>query len=74
MRKRTALFLAGATIASLAQIPAVAQTRNAPAPQHKLTIATGGAFTSLDPHYHNLGPNNTLAAYVQQFSLWKIGL
>jgi peptide/nickel transport system substrate-binding protein len=30
----------------------------------KLTIAVGGAFTSMDPHYHNLGPNNGLTAYV----------
>ena len=29
-----------------------------------LTVGVGGAFTSLDPHYHNLGPNNVLADYV----------
>jgi peptide/nickel transport system substrate-binding protein len=29
-----------------------------------LNIATGGAFTSLDPHYHNLTPNNVLADYL----------
>jgi peptide/nickel transport system substrate-binding protein len=48
---------------------AAAQQRNPPqkaeAPQqHKLTIAVGGAFTSMDPHYHNLGPNNSLTSYV----------
>jgi peptide/nickel transport system substrate-binding protein len=35
--------------------PAIAQTLN---------IAVGGAFTSLDPHYHNLGPNNVLADHI----------
>lgn len=29
-----------------------------------LNIATGGAFSSLDPHYHNLTPNNVLADYI----------
>ena len=29
-----------------------------------LTVATGGAFTSIDPHYHNLGPNNSIANFV----------
>ena len=36
-------------------LPVMAQT---------LTIGSGGAFTSLDPHYHNFGPNNVLADYV----------
>jgi peptide/nickel transport system substrate-binding protein len=36
-------------------LPAAAQTLN---------IATGGAFTSMDPHFHNLGPNNVIASYV----------
>jgi peptide/nickel transport system substrate-binding protein len=35
-----------------------------PPAQHKLAIAVGGAFTSMDPHYHNLGPNNALTSYV----------
>ncbi|GAC1344645.1 MAG: ABC transporter substrate-binding protein [Acetobacteraceae bacterium] len=26
-----------------------------------LNVGTGGAFTSLDPHYHNLTPNNLIA-------------
>ncbi len=34
------------------------------AAQDSLTVATGGAFTSIDPHYHNLGPNNSIANYV----------
>lgn len=32
--------------------------------QRGLTIATGGAFTSLNPHDHNLGPNNLIATYI----------
>ncbi len=39
----------------LVPLPAVSQTLN---------IAVGGAFTSMDPHYHNLGPNNLLTTYV----------
>lgn len=34
------------------------------AAQKTLTIAVGGAFTSMDPHYHNLNPNNVLTSYV----------
>ena len=36
-------------------LPAAAQTLN---------VATGGAFTSMDPHFHNLGPNNVITSYV----------
>lgn len=32
--------------------------------QKTLNVAVGGAFTSMDPHYHNLGPNNVLTQYV----------
>lgn len=32
--------------------------------QKTLTIGTGGAFTSIDPHYHNLTPNNMIAFYL----------
>jgi peptide/nickel transport system substrate-binding protein len=32
--------------------------------QNTLTVGTGGAFTSLDPHYHNLGPNNIVAGHI----------
>ncbi len=39
------------------------QTLNA-AERQTLNVATGGAFTSMDPHYHNLGPNNVLTTYV----------
>jgi peptide/nickel transport system substrate-binding protein len=41
-----------------------ALAQQAPAAQYKLNIAVGGAFTSMDPHYHNLGPNNALTSYV----------
>ena len=40
------------------------QTRPAPPVQYKLTIAVGGAFTSMDPHFFNFGPNNSLTSYV----------
>ncbi len=52
MRLKLATVLTGLVIAAL---PATAQT---------LTVATGGAFTSMDPHYHNLTPNNVLTSYV----------
>ncbi len=32
--------------------------------QKTLTVATGGAFTSIDPHYHNLGPNNIVSYHI----------
>jgi len=32
--------------------------------QKTLNVATGGAFTSLDPHYHNLNPNNVVATHI----------
>ncbi len=36
----------------------------APAAQaQNLTIAVGGNITSMDPHFHNLGPNNNIAQY-----------
>lgn len=53
MRTRTALL---ASCFCLAALPALAQ--------RTLNIAVGGAFTSMDPHYHNLGPNNVLTSYV----------
>ena len=36
----------------------------AAAEQHTLNVAVGGAFTSMDPHFFNLGPNNVLTSYV----------
>ncbi len=39
-------------------------TPPAMAQQRTLNIAVGGAFTSMDPHYHNLNPNNVLTEYV----------
>jgi peptide/nickel transport system substrate-binding protein len=73
MRIRRFLSLAGVLIVALVA-PAMAQQhtppRTAPAaapvpkPQHKLTIGVGGAFSSMDPHFFNLGPNNGLTSYV----------
>ncbi len=59
MRTRLASCLFAWTLASMALLapPAAAQPRT-------LTIAVGGAFTSMDPHYHNLNPNNVLTEYV----------
>ena len=34
------------------------------AAQNTLTIGVGGAFTAMDPHYFNMGPNNVLTSYV----------
>ena len=53
MRIATALL---ATSLSVATLPAWAEGT--------LNIATGGAFSSMDPHYHNLGPNNVMTSYV----------
>jgi peptide/nickel transport system substrate-binding protein len=59
--KRFAL-LAAQSIAALC----IATTHaNAQPPKAStLNLAVGGAFTSLDPHYHNLGPNNVLADHI----------
>ena len=35
-----------------------------PAVASEVTIAVGGAFTSLDPHYHNLTPNSALTQHL----------
>jgi len=71
MRTGKAVCVAGALLAIVGLAPAAAQQQSAPArpnqvpaAQHKLTIAVGGAFSSMDPHYHNLGPNNGLTSYV----------
>jgi peptide/nickel transport system substrate-binding protein len=50
--RRWLLLLASVCLAS----PALAQKT--------LTVATGGAFTSIDPHYHNLNPNNVIAQHI----------
>lgn len=50
--RRWLLLLASLCLAS----PAMAQKT--------LNVATGGAFTSIDPHYHNLGPNNIVASHI----------
>jgi peptide/nickel transport system substrate-binding protein len=54
-------FAFAALLAGAAILPAASARAAEPA---VLNVATGGAFTSLDPHYHNLGPNNVLADYV----------
>jgi peptide/nickel transport system substrate-binding protein len=52
-----------ALAASAALLPhsGFAQAKEGP---KTLNIGTGGAFTSLDPHYHNLGPNNIIANHL----------
>ncbi len=37
---------------------------SAPARAQTLTLAVASAPTSVDPHYHNLGPNNSLADHI----------
>lgn len=49
-------ILASATVASvLATVPALAED---------LTIGLASEPTAMDPHYHNLGPNNAMARHV----------
>jgi peptide/nickel transport system substrate-binding protein len=47
--------LLGALCAALLAAPAAAQT---------LTIGAGAPVTSIDPHFHNLGPNNALTMHI----------
>ena len=46
----------------LVAIPLLAFSLAAPAAD--LSIALGGDVTSMDPHFHNLTPNNNLGAHV----------
>ena len=55
IKRRTALLLPAALLGArraAAQVPST------------LTIGTGGAFTSIDPHYHRLTPNNQIADHL----------
>ena len=73
-RKPAALFGALTLGVALASPSAPAQQRHTPIPApaaknpqpppRKLTIAVGGAFNSMDPHYFNFGPNNAVTGYV----------
>jgi peptide/nickel transport system substrate-binding protein len=54
MRRKTIGLVAGLALLAM---PAAAQ-------QQSLNVAVGGAFTSMDPHFFNLGPNNVLTSYV----------
>jgi peptide/nickel transport system substrate-binding protein len=48
-------FVAAAAVGLAAALPAAAQN---------LTIAVGAPITSIDPHFHNLSPNNALAEQI----------
>ena len=52
MSKRRAAFIATAMLLA------------APAGAQSLVIAVGGAFTSLDPHFHNLTPNSAITQHL----------
>jgi peptide/nickel transport system substrate-binding protein len=52
------------SLAALAASVFVARQAFAQGGPKTLNIGTGGAFTSLDPHYHNLGPNNIIAGHI----------
>ena len=54
MRRKIVGLLGGLALLAM---PAAAQ-------QRVLNVAVGGAFTSMDPHFFNLGPNNVLTSYV----------
>jgi peptide/nickel transport system substrate-binding protein len=43
---------------------ALLATMSAVQAQPALTIATGGAFSSMDPHFHDLSPNHALTQHV----------
>lgn len=47
------------SVAPLVATPAVAQTNGS-----TLNIGIGGAVTSIDPHFYNAGPNNSLAMHI----------
>ena len=44
---------------------AVAPTRRRPRPPRRTsTIGIGADVTAIDPHYHNVTPNNNVAAHI----------
>ena len=53
----------GTKVAALATVSLLALSMSAPvsAQQQTLTMAVGSPVTSLDPHYHQLSPNNAVA-------------
>ncbi|MDB5371257.1 MAG: transporter substrate-binding protein [Roseomonas sp.] len=53
-RFKSALFMGAAMLGLAAAQPAIAQN---------LTIAIGGSVTSLDPHFYNASPNNSIASH-----------
>ncbi len=60
------LKIARRTLAPLAAAAAAfgaGAARAADAPR-VLNVGTGGAFTSIDPHYHNLTPNNVISLHL----------
>ena len=48
-------------VAAAAAFPHLARAADTP---RVLNVGTGGAFTSIDPHYHNLTPNNMIAFHL----------
>ena len=61
LRKSLKLGVAAAVLAAVMPLSAA----NA---DGKITIGLGSEPTSIDPHFHNLGPNNQIAQHI--FSRW----
>lgn len=53
-----------AALAAAAALAHRAQAQGSAAGPKVLNVGTGGAFTSIDPHYHNLTPNNVVAYHL----------
>lgn len=51
-------------IAILGAVAATALISGAPAMAEKITIGLASEPTSLDPHFHNLGPNNAMSVHL----------
>ena len=58
---------AGALLSALVLAPGDARAQQA-----ALTMAVGAPVTSLDPHYHQLSPNNVAASMIFDLSLIHI--
>ncbi len=56
--------LPGLAAASALLAPSAARPAFAADAPTVLNVGTGGAFTSIDPHYHNLLPNNVIAQHL----------
>jgi peptide/nickel transport system substrate-binding protein len=58
-------------VGGVAAIAALAMMAPGMAPAAELTIGLASEASSVDPHYHNLGPNNELSHHMFESLIWQ---